>query len=142
MHTLNLGDQEASQPVANLLMSQGFATRQSCFTASDGFNKAVFFLKVAHDHIPQRLVGAEALPCRALCEPGFDFGSELHFHENSVGGNGMKSNPGLSLPFPPANLAIWRLQAHHAGLLLPQRTMNHVCGAREPRGAGAAIDFR
>ena len=86
MHTLILSDQEASQPVADLIMSQRFAACQSRFTTLDSFNKAVFLLKIARDYIPQRLIGTQALACRALSEPGFDIGSELDFHSNSVGG--------------------------------------------------------
>jgi len=74
MHIRILSDNEAPQPVADLLMRQRFSARQSGFAAFDGFDKAVFLLEVARDHIPHRLIGAQALPCRALSEPGFDIG--------------------------------------------------------------------
>jgi len=84
--------EESSQPVADLVMSQRFAARQSRFTALDGFNKAIFLLEVASNNVPYHLVGAEALAGCTLGEASLKIWRELHFHGHSLRGNELESN--------------------------------------------------
>jgi len=65
-------------------MCQELTTLQSGFPAVHGLNEAIFFREVTSHNILHDLIRVDALLSCALCEPGLQVGSELHFHAFNI----------------------------------------------------------
>ena len=72
--------EEALESMADLLMSEEFATSKRLLATIHGFGEAGFFLEVALEDVLQEFVGIAALARSGVSELRFEFMPEVYFH--------------------------------------------------------------